>query len=205
LVSKQPNSSAGNEGAFRFIQSSEAARSAAQSKDLHSSSAAPVPTAKSDAHPERDRRDPPVSYQGVTSVVPKTAETQRQESAKCQGTTSVVPKTVPEVGALAPAASPSPNGTILIEGGYDGPEGAEIQAKKRRLNPIRQKQMQDRCRFLEEEIPRVEASIAHTEQQLGVYVSAAETQRLTTLAAEFRTQLAALTAEWENLTTELET
>ena len=35
--------------------------------------------------------------------------------------------------------------------------------------------MEDRCAFLEEEIPRVEASIAHTEQQLGVYVSAAET------------------------------
>ena len=32
--------------------------------------------------------------------------------------------------------------------------------------------MEERCVFLEEEIPRVEASIAHTEEQLGVYVSA---------------------------------
>ena len=76
--------------------------------------------------------------------------------------------------------------------------------EKRRLNPIKQKQMEERCAILEEEIPRVEASIAHTEQQLGVYVSAEETQRLTTLAEELRTQLAALTAEWEDLMLQLE-
>ncbi len=64
--------------------------------------------------------------------------------------------------------------------------------------------MEDRCAFLEEEIPRIEASIAHTEEQLGVYVSAAETQRLTTLAEELRAQLTALTAEWEELMLQLE-
>jgi len=57
--------------------------------------------------------------------------------------------------------------------------------------------------FLEEEIPRVEASIAHTEEQLGVYVSAAETQRLTELAAALGEQLGALTAEWEELMLQL--
>jgi ATP-binding cassette subfamily F protein 3 len=72
------------------------------------------------------------------------------------------------------------------------------------LNPIKQKQMEDRCAFLEEEVPRLEASIAHTEQQLAVYVSAAETQRLTDLAAQLREQLAALTAEWEDLMMQLE-
>ena len=61
-----------------------------------------------------------------------------------------------------------------------------------------------RDEFLEEEIPRVEASIAHTEEQLGVYVSAAETQRLTDLAAGLREQLAALTAEWEELMLQLD-
>jgi len=71
--------------------------------------------------------------------------------------------------------------------------------RPRRLNPIRQKQMEERCAFLEEEIPRVEAAIAHTGQQLAVYVSAAETERLLTLAGELREQLAALTAEWEEL------
>jgi ATP-binding cassette subfamily F protein 3 len=76
--------------------------------------------------------------------------------------------------------------------------------RPRRLNPIKQKQMEDRNAFLEEEIPRVEAAIAHTEEQLSVYVSAAETQRLTDLAAELRSQLDSLTAEWEDLTMQLE-
>ena len=76
--------------------------------------------------------------------------------------------------------------------------------RTRRLNPIKQKQMEERCVFLEEEIPRVEASIAHTEQQLGVYVSAGETKRLTDLSVELRMHLAALISEWEELTLQLE-
>jgi ATP-binding cassette subfamily F protein 3 len=64
--------------------------------------------------------------------------------------------------------------------------------------------MVERCAFLEEEIPRIESAIAHTEDQLAVYVSAAETQRLTVLAAELRAQLAARTGEWEELTAQLE-
>ncbi len=93
----------------------------------------------------------------------------------------------------------SPSGTtIVIEGGPDD------TTRKRRLNPIKQKQMEDRCAFLEEEIPRIEGAIAHTEEQLAIYVSAAETQRLTDLAAELRGQLAALTVEWEDLTVQLD-
>ena len=89
--------------------------------------------------------------------------------------------------------------TFVIEGGVETPTN-----RPRRLNPIKQKQMEERCTFLEEEIPRVEASIAHTEEQLGVYVSAAETQRLTELAAGLREQLSALSAEWEELMNQLE-
>jgi ATP-binding cassette subfamily F protein 3 len=76
--------------------------------------------------------------------------------------------------------------------------------RPRRLNPIKQKQMEERCAFLEEEVPRIEASIAHTEEQLGVYVSADETQRLTTLAEELHGELAELTAEWEELMMQLD-
>ncbi len=78
-------------------------------------------------------------------------------------------------------------------------EDSAAKDRPRRLNPIKQKQMEDRCAFLEEETPRIEAAIAHTEEQLGVYVSAAETQRLTLLADDLRNQLATLTAEWEDL------
>ncbi|MGA2890647.1 MAG: ABC-F family ATP-binding cassette domain-containing protein, partial [Terracidiphilus sp.] len=83
-------------------------------------------------------------------------------------------------------------------------EADSAKDRPRRLNPIKQKQMEERCAFLEEEVPRIEASIAHTEEQLGVYVSATETQRLTTLAEELREQLDALTAEWEDLMVQLD-
>jgi ATP-binding cassette subfamily F protein 3 len=88
--------------------------------------------------------------------------------------------------------------------GASGPENESAKDRPRRLNPIKQKQMEERCIFLEDEIPRVEASIAHTEQQLGVYVSAQETQRLTDLAEELRRQLAELTGEWEDLMMQLD-
>jgi ATP-binding cassette subfamily F protein 3 len=94
--------------------------------------------------------------------------------------------------AMAEAASAPANGT-----------GSAAKDRPRRMNPIKQKQMEDRCAFLEEEVPRIEASLAHTEEQLGVYVSAAETQRLAELAEELRGQLAALTAEWEELMAQL--
>ena len=96
--------------------------------------------------------------------------------------------------------------TIVIEGGFDEFDGTASSPapRSRRLNPIKQKQIEERCAFLEEEIPRIESAIAHCEDQLAVYVSAAETQRLTALAGELRSQLAALTAEWEELTAQLE-
>jgi ATP-binding cassette subfamily F protein 3 len=118
-----------------------------------------------------------------------------------QGTALAGPKTAsPKNGASAPAGlspvSPASN-TIVIEGGPDDP-------RKRRLNPIKQKQMEERCSFLEEEVPRIESALAHTEEQLGSYVSAGETQRLTTLAEDLRAQLSTLTAEWEDLMLQLE-
>ena len=110
------------------------------------------------------------------------------------------------VAKVRPAESGT---TIIIEGGPDDidEEQAPVSAtgsRARRRNPIKQKQMEERCAFLEEEIPRIEASIEHTEQQLGVFVSATETQRLSDLAAELRRQLTALTVEWEELTVQLE-
>jgi ATP-binding cassette subfamily F protein 3 len=114
----------------------------------------------------------------------------------------------PQVETKQPAivrAAPIATGTtIVIEGGPDETSTTANGTRTRRLNPIKQKQMEERCVFLEEEIPRVEAAITHTEQQLGVYVSAGETQRLTDLAVELRAQLASLTSEWEELTLQLE-
>src|SRR5580658_7505276 len=144
----------------------------------------------------------------VSGVLSEVRSHRNAEAVLYQDTASAAPKADHKVeGALAPAgsaqAAPSSN-TFILEGGYDDPNGATPKDKTRRLNPIKQKQMQVRCKYLEEEIPRVEASIAHTEQQLGVYFSASETQRLTTLGENLRAQLAALTAEWEELMGQLE-
>jgi len=101
-----------------------------------------------------------------------------------------------------PAASVA-NGSAAAFATAD-PDAEAAKDRPRRLNPIKQKQMEERCAFLEEEVPRIEASIAHTEEQLGVYISAAETQRLATLADDLRAQLSAFTAEWEELMLQLE-
>jgi ATP-binding cassette subfamily F protein 3 len=113
-------------------------------------------------------------------------------SALRQGTTSVVPKSDQSVRASTP------------EGQTTADADTSAKDRPRRLNPIKQKQMEERCAFLEEEVPRIEASIAHTEEQLGVYISAAETQRLSTLAEDLRAQLASFTAEWEELMMQLD-
>jgi ATP-binding cassette subfamily F protein 3 len=94
--------------------------------------------------------------------------------------------------------------TVLAQSDETTKANGAATDRPRRLNPIKQKQMEDRCAFLEEETPRIEAAIAHTEEQLGVYVSASETARLSALADDLRTQLAALTAEWEDLMIQLE-
>jgi ATP-binding cassette subfamily F protein 3 len=116
---------------------------------------------------------------------------QKSGPALYQGTTGYPLGAVPkdgkkEDGALAPGGQQT------------------TDSRPRRLNPIRQKQMEERCAFLEEETPRIEAAIRHTEEQLGIFVSAAETQRLTALAEDLRNQLAALTAEWEELMRQLD-
>jgi ATP-binding cassette subfamily F protein 3 len=130
----------------------------------------------------------PALQRGESEIAPMQVESRRDGA----GTSVLQESTVP-------GGSPH---TIVIEG---GPEAANGTGKeKRRLNPIKQKQMEERCAFLEEEVPRVEAAMAHTEQQLAIYVSAAETQRLTNLAEDLRAQLAALTAEWEDLMLQLE-
>src|SRR6202042_48127 len=55
-------------------------------------------------------------------------------------------------------------------------EGPAVGTVKR-LNPIKLKQLEDRLRFAEEEIPRLESSIAAAEEKLGVFTSAEESQR----------------------------
>jgi ATP-binding cassette subfamily F protein 3 len=123
---------------------------------------------------------------------------------EAQAASETAPPSAPE-SASRPAPDPRAESPRAGEPQVAAAENnGAAKERARRLNPIRQKQMEDRCAFLEEEVPRVEAALAHTEQQLGVYVSSAETERLTGLAEDLRAQLALLSAEWEELMLQLE-
>jgi ATP-binding cassette, subfamily F, member 3 len=78
------------------------------------------------------------------------------------------------------------------------------EAAKKRLNPIKRKQMEERVRELEEEIGRREAEIAHLETSLQNFVTADQSQRQARELDNHKTQHAALVGEWEQLSHELE-
>ena len=64
-------------------------------------------------------------------------------------------------------------------------------------DPIKLKQMKERCVEIEEEISRLETGIAECENALTSFVSAAETARQTELLRTQRSQLEQLMKEWE--------
>ena len=109
-----------------------------------------------------------------------------------------------QAGVAPAAAAVAPAAQVEAKLSENGVPEALAKERVRRLNPIKLKQMEERCAFLEEEVPRIEASIAHTEGALGNYVSVSETERQTALLDELRGQLAHLTAEWEELMMALE-
>lgn len=100
----------------------------------------------------------------------------------------MIPETAPVTAAAVAVAAPE----------------AADKDRSRRVNPIRLRQMQERFSFVEEEIPRIEASISEAEQSLGIFINAEETQRATDQLATLRQQHAALVSEWEDLMMQLE-
>ena len=77
-------------------------------------------------------------------------------------------------------------------------------AQPKRMNPIRLRQMKERCREVEEEITRLEAGIAECESGLQTFVSAEETRRWQELLASRRKTLDELLAEWEEISQAIE-
>ena len=122
---------------------------------------------------------------------------------EAQSTVAAVAETASRTRPAEPVAL-LVSADLVPDTGSSADLDAAAKDRPRRLNPIKQKQMEERCAFLEEETPRIEAAIAHTEEQLGVYVSAAETARLTALADDLRAQLSACTLEWEQLMMQLD-
>ena len=85
-----------------------------------------------------------------------------------------------------------------------GCESPKAEARKR-INPIKLKQIQDRCQQLEAEIAGLEEGIACCELELQSFVNAEETQRQSDLLIQHRADLATRMAEWEELSQTLET
>ena len=83
-------------------------------------------------------------------------------------------------------------------------QAASDDAKSKRLNPIKRKQMEDRVKELEAEISRAETAIAECEASLQTFVSAEETARVTQGLASHRAKLQDHLAEWEELAQALE-
>lgn len=93
----------------------------------------------------------------------------------------------------------SPESTLLSADSSD----AETTRPKR-INPILLRQMQERCNTLEEEIPRTEAAIQTTEQQMATFVSAEQYQAQVSQLDMLRAEHATMLSEWEELMLRLE-
>ena len=77
-------------------------------------------------------------------------------------------------------------------------------APKKKLNPYKLREMQERRQQLEQDIARVEADIAGYEQSVQTFVSAEESVRVTSLIEQRRGELAKLIAGWEEVSHALE-
>ncbi len=97
--------------------------------------------------------------------------------------------------AIVPDAS-------LVNG--TAPVAPTSEPSKKRLNPIKAKQMQDRCAEIEMLVAQNEARISEREGALAVFVSIEETERVTRDIERARQEIGKLTAEWETLTASLE-
>jgi ATP-binding cassette subfamily F protein 3 len=88
--------------------------------------------------------------------------------------------------------------------GNQSDAAASDDAKSKRLNPIKRKQMEDRVKEVEAKVSRAETAIAECEAGLQTFVSAEETTRLSQQLASHRDELQNHMAEWEELALTLE-
>jgi ATP-binding cassette subfamily F protein 3 len=78
-------------------------------------------------------------------------------------------------------------------------DGAPADRDSKRLNPIKLKQMQERCKEVEAEIEELESAIADGERALLTFVNAEETARLSRELNANRAALDELLKEWEEV------
>jgi ATP-binding cassette, subfamily F, member 3 len=102
------------------------------------------------------------------------------------------PTSTADVGATQPTSCNGGNGA------------AATAEPKKRLNPIKRKQMEDRIAALEEQISHTEDEVARLETALQSFVSVEETQRQSRELEQRKANHANLIEEWEGLSQELE-
>ena len=107
----------------------------------------------------------------------------------------------PGLADFARRAIGSPEAT---EPSNDTAQTASESTQKKRLNPIKRKQMQDRVEQLEGEISKVEAAIACCETSLQNFVSPEQTQHDSKELDSHKQNHAALIQEWEELSESLQ-
>jgi ATP-binding cassette subfamily F protein 3 len=116
------------------------------------------------------------------------------------GATRSKSNSTPNQGApLLAAVARSGNHTASDQKDGNNGTAASPDVSKKRLNPIKRKQLEDRVHELEEEISHVEADIAHCETALQNYVNAEENQRQSRELDEHKASHAELIKEWEEL------
>jgi ATP-binding cassette subfamily F protein 3 len=102
-------------------------------------------------------------------------------------------------GAPLPAGVAGSGSQLVAAPPTNGNKGAEAETPKKRVNPIKRKQMEDRVHKLEEEIGRAEAEVARLESALQNFVSAEESQRQSQELDQYKASHAALIKEWEDM------
>ncbi len=99
---------------------------------------------------------------------------------------------------------------LTLPGNGRAPANVQQQAPSasaspgKRVNPIKLKQMRDRCQELEQRIAEIETEVGGYEAELANYVNAEETMRLTKLLEQRRSELTGLIAEWEQVSQAVE-
>ena len=156
-----------------------------------------------------------------TNEAAKQLSTDSSTGAKIDAATGML-KPVKQVGTAAPAApAPEPAKSTIVMGSADfdndafpsthevpgslepvAPAPAKPAVK--RLNPIKLKQLEDRVTAIENELPQIEERIAAAERQQAIFTTAENAQKLASEIGALQDELAAKTAEWEELSMQLE-
>jgi len=109
---------------------------------------------------------------------------------------------------LNPGAGTNPGAPLIASDVWASSEARPLPAEPaipiKRLNPIKLKQLEDRLRYAEEEIPLLESAIAKVEGQLGNFTSADQSQKDAAELDALRARRVTLLAEWEELSLTLE-